>query len=263
MIRTVRGAVRLVFFLFVTSMVIIFLLIGNLILKVIFSKKQLKWKYQVIKVWANLIRLLLNIEVEMKGTPPKPPFFMAGNHLSYIDIIPLWLFSDTTFVAKSDISSWPVIGRVSHLIGIIFINRNMKRDVYRVNRLITQSIGDCQGVTVFPEGTSTKGKVVKPFHSSLLQYPVKKNMEVHYFSLSYKSKDPNRSAANYICWWGDMEFVSHFWELLKLSGFKATIRFGKKTVTGNDRKQMASRLWRNIQNDFIPVVKREVQKEVI
>src|SRR5699024_2393729 len=140
MIRTVRGAVRLVFFLFVTSMVIIFLLVGNLILKVIFSKKQLKWKYQVIKVWTNLIRLLLNIEVEMKGTPTKPPFFIAGYQFSYIYIISCWLFSDTTFVAKSDISSWPVIGRVSHLFGNIFTNRNMTRDVYRVNRLITQSI---------------------------------------------------------------------------------------------------------------------------
>lgn len=194
------------------------------------------------------------MDINIKGDLGDPPFYLVSNHLSYIDVVPLWLCAEGTFIAKSEVESWPFFGWATKILGVIFIDRNIRRDVQRVNKLIASTITEEQGVIIFPEGTSTKGEKVRPFHTSLLQYPAEVKMPVHYVSISYKSYDPDRPASDYICWWGDMPFFSHFWELLKLRGFEVRVAFGNQTICHHDRKVLASKLQQAVEAEFDPVV---------
>lgn len=253
MITILRAGIRLILFFLFSLLTVLLVGVGNLLLKPFSAKWTINWKNGVIQLWARLTSRVINMRIRVNGTPPEPPFFLVTNHLSYIDVLPLWTCAKGTFIAKSEIKSWPFFGWGTKTLGVIFIDRNLRRDVQRVNKLIASAVSDWQGVIIFPEGTSTKGVEVKPFHPSLLHYPVETEMSVSYATLSYRSNDPRRPASHYICWWGDMPFFNHFWELLKLPGFESVITFGEERIAASDRKELADQLWKHVQADFIPV----------
>ena len=254
MIANIRGSIRLLLFFLISLLTVLLVASGNILLSIVSTRWANIWKNRVIYLWSWLMSRLLKMDIHIKGSVGDPPFYLVSNHLSYIDVIPLWLCAKGTFIAKSEIESWPFFGWATKTLGVIFIDRNTRRDVQRVNKLIASTISEEQGVMIFPEGTSTKGEEVKPFHTSLLQYPAETDMPVQYASISYKSYDSNRPASHYICWWGDMPFFGHFWKLLKMKGFEVTISFGDKAIGHHDRKVLASKLHHAVKEHFDPVV---------
>ena len=210
------------------------------------------WKNRIITVWAYLTAQILGINIICEGSPPNPPFFLVSNHLSYIDVIPLWYCLDGTFIAKSEVASWPFFGWGTRTLGVLFIDRKLQSDVRRLNNRIADTISESEGIILFPEGTSSKGERVLPFNSSLLNYPAKKKMPVSCATVSYCSSDADRPAWSHICWWGDMAFLPHFWELLKIKRIDVTIRFGDK-LTANDRKTLSKQLHDQVSQLFTPI----------
>lgn len=257
MINFIRATVKLVLFFVSSLLVVVFVAAGNLLLRIFNKQWVIRWKNLVIKKWAAFTALILGIKINAKGKPPQPPFFLVSNHLSYIDVVPLWLYLDTTFIAKSEVRSWPFFGFATRVLGVLFINRELKRDVHRMNQRISEAISDEQGIVLFPEGTSTKGEKVLPFNTSLLYYPADSKISVNYAAISYTSFDINRPAQQKICWWGDMTFFSHFWELLKMPGFEANIQFGEREIINDNRKKLAQQLHEAVSEQFIPCKSRQ------
>lgn len=260
MINIFKGFIRLVIFFTLSVITVVLVAVGNIIARLLNANWAVIGKNNIICSWAQLTALLLNMKVKIEGHPPKSPFILVSNHLSYMDVVPLWIAVDGTFIAKSEIKSWPFFGWATNILGIIFIDRELKRDVHRVNNIIKSTITEHQGIIIFPEGTSTQGETVYPFHPALLQYPAEFERPVHYASITYKSFDSDKLASKYICWWGDMSFFDHFWELLKLSGFEVSIKFGNPPIVNPDRKQLAQQLHQVVKTNFEPVKQEDPQE---
>ena len=182
---------------------------------------------------------------------------MVANHLSYIDILVLAAVADVFFIAKAEISAWPGLGLLSRTVGTIFIDRELRRDVKRVNRLVERTLEEGYGVVLFPEGTSTQGYEVIPFKSSLLAFPAQERLPVHAATLSYRTTSGDLPANLSVCWWGDARFFAHFWQLLGVPGFVASVRFLSETVVDSDRKKLAASLQRVVADSFVQVVSFE------
>lgn len=253
MTENVRASLRLILFFLLSLTTVILVGAGNVLLRLVKPSVVAKWKNRIITIWAYLTAQILGLSITSEGTPPRPPFFLVSNHLSYIDVIPLWYFLDGTFIAKSEVSKWPFFGWGTRTLGVLFINRTLQSDVRRMNRRIADTISNSQGIILFPEGTSSKGERVLPFNSSLLNYPAKKKMPVSSAVISYRSTDADRPAWSHVCWWGDMAFLPHFWELLKIKKVDVRIRFGDKR-TASDRKKLSKMLHEQVSQLFIPIV---------
>ncbi len=208
------------------------------------------WRIKIVRSWARAICHMLGMKIHVTGTPPKPPFFLVSNHLSYIDIILFFSLSDCIFVAKSEVSNWPFIGYLAKTAGTLFINRKQYRDIPRVNHLIREVIGVHQGVLLFPEGTSSAGEEILPFKPSLLQLPAEDNLEVCCAAIQYAAPGGYPDAATSICWWGDMTFADHLWRLFKFPGFEARISFSDKTARGKNRKSIAGKAEEIVKYEF-------------
>ncbi|MEL7834576.1 lysophospholipid acyltransferase family protein [Fodinibius sp. Rm-B-1B1-1] len=250
---TFRAFLRIIAFLTITVTTVITTAMGDILLGFISQSGVVRWKNKVIKWWARWSSKVLGFNIKVTGNPPEAPFFLVSNHLSYVDVIPLWYYLDATFIAKSEIKSWPFFGWATQKLGVLFIDRQLRSDVKRMNKQIADSINAEQGVILFPEGTSSKGKKVLPFKSSLLNYPAEKNMPVHYASISYRSLDTDRPAWSHVCWWGDMSFLPHFWELLKIKHIEVIIDFGE-SISAKDRKVLSSKLQKAVSKSFKPVI---------
>lgn len=209
-------------------------------------------KRTVIPVFGRVLASIVGMNITKSGQAPDAPFFLVSNHLSYLDIIPLWIHTGGTFIAKNEIKNWPFFGIAAKLAGILFIDRENKRDISRVNSLLDNAINEYQGIILFPEGTSTNGEEVLPFHAPLLQYPALEETPVSYASISYSTNDETKPASQYVCWWGDMTFFSHFFDLLKIKSFNARIVFGDKAVVNKNRKKLANILHQKVAANFVP-----------
>jgi 1-acyl-sn-glycerol-3-phosphate acyltransferase len=236
-----------------TALLEVILLAGKLSL--LFShRRRIGWRNFIVQTWARTVARIVNMKVHAEGRPPRPPFYLVSNHLSYFDVIAYFTQVHCVFIAKAELADWPIFGFLSKSANTVFINRNSKKDIPRVNALIEKAIHESDGVIVFPESTSTKGNAVLPFKSSLLEYAADKNFPVSYATIHYRTGPEDPPAYLSICWWGNMTFGGHFLDLLKLSKIEATITFGSTTVQGDDRKTIAQELWRRINGQFVPTV---------
>lgn len=261
MLLNLRASIRLFLFFVLSLATVLIVAAGRLTIGLFSPALAVSWKNTIIGLWATLVAQVIGLKMNRKGTPPDPPFFLVSNHLSYIDVIPLWKYLDGTFVAKSEVKSWPFFGWGTQILGVLFIDRENMLDTHRMNNKIADTISEAQGVILFPEGTSTKGERVVSFNAPLLEYPASVRMPVHFATVRYRSLDERWPAHLNICWWGDMPFFSHFWELLKMPGFEVDITFGDTTVTEGDRKKLAKTLHNRVATDFLPVVDQNHQTQ--
>ncbi len=252
MMNTYRASIKIFVF-------ILFTLIGSLIYLILYGiVKLFNYPYEPIRnwymrSWAKGSARIFNFHVECEGKPPKEPFILVCNHLSYLDIIPLYFHLNCTFVAKKDVKSWPVLGFLVYMMGVIFIDRSIKSDVVRVNKLLTESLNEYQGIVIFPEGTSTGGKTILPFKSSLLEYPATMNMEVYIASIHYKTSEKDLDAVDSVCFFGARHsFPKHVFMMAKNYHIDCKIHFNEEPVKASDRKELADKLHQKMMNQFIP-----------
>jgi 1-acyl-sn-glycerol-3-phosphate acyltransferase len=133
-----------------------------------FSHKRRLWG---IKVWSRQVLGFLHLRLTVRGSLPSghAPTLIVSNHVSWLDICVLNSVLPVRFVAKSDVRGWPLVGFLVSRTGTIFIERRNPLDTVRTNRAIVQALTRGEHVAMFPEGTSTDGTEVKPFHASLFQ----------------------------------------------------------------------------------------------
>jgi len=250
--KLLRGTTRLLLLTLLTGAVSLSLIVGKVVL-IPFQRAALVWRNWHFKTWARLVVWLLKIKIKSSNIAPRAPFLLVANHLSYIDIIVLASQLDCAFVAKSEVSKWPVLGWLTRTTDTVFINRKQHRNLIAAMQEVHQLIDKGLGVVLFAEGTSTDGKQVAPFKSSMLELAAHKGVPVYYASISYATKVDETCATQSVCWWGDMTFSDHFFRLLQLSSFEAVLKFGRDPIVASDRRVLAARLWQAVNAQFIPV----------
>lgn len=214
------------------------------------------WRNLFMKTWSYGMSKILNLHIQTIGTPPKAPFFLVSNHLSYVDIVPLFLNLKCTFVAKKEVRSWPVLGFMVKSVGVIFIDRTRNRDITRVNKVLSNSLNKHQGMIVFPEGTTSAGTHILPFRASLLHFPASKKIPVHYCSIRYETdqKNGDKHAEVSVCFYGAREPIHvHLFKLASNRRIDCTIRFGDEPVESADRKELTDKLHEKIDEIFVPM----------
>lgn len=179
----------------------------------------------------------LQVKINVCGTVPQNGL-IASNHLSYIDILVLGAVTPGIFVSKNEVRYWPIIGFLSTWAGTLYLRRDRRADVAKVGRQMAGYLSAQRRVIVFPEGTSSDGIDVLPFHSSLFSPSVRTSTQVTPCYLSYT--EPGNDPEHLICYWGSMLFLTHFLKLLTLESIQATLKFGESIEGGQNRKQLAT-----------------------
>jgi 1-acyl-sn-glycerol-3-phosphate acyltransferase len=109
-------------------------------------------------------------------------------------------------------------------------------------------------LVLFPEGTSTCGTTVRRFHSALLAPAVDLGLSVCHATLRYRTAHRERPAEQTVCWWGEMTFAAHLFELLRLPSFEAELQLGSQALFDTDRKRLARRLQAEVARRLAPAL---------
>jgi 1-acyl-sn-glycerol-3-phosphate acyltransferase len=217
------------------------------------TERALAWRNRNFCGWARASARLMGLTVNVRNTAPSAPFLLTSNHLSYVDVVVFASLLPCAFVAKSEVSGWPILGSVSTTFDTIFIDRKNRRDVLRAMRMVETTLGQGLGVVLFAEGTSTAGLTPKPFKSSLLEFAARQRLPVFYSSIRYVVPPGERAVEQSVCWWGSMTFPSHLFRLLQLPEFRAELTFGPDPVVSEDRRILAGQLWSAVAAQLEPL----------
>jgi 1-acyl-sn-glycerol-3-phosphate acyltransferase len=195
-----------------------------------------RWKIisRLNRNYTLLLRLILNIRVTVTGDEgqlERGGYVIIANHVGYVDGIVLGSIFPILFVSKREVKSWPIVGQWNVLCGTIFINRQRKVQVASLIRQMTRKLQQEANLLLFPEGTSTNGEEILPFQTVPLAAPLRNRSIIVPVTVTYKTIDDqpvttaNRDS---VYWYGDMEFVTHFWNLLALRGIEVLVTIQPK-----------------------------------
>jgi 1-acyl-sn-glycerol-3-phosphate acyltransferase len=196
-----------------------------------------------VSQWARQMLRILGIELCLEGTPPASgPVLLVANHISWLDILVLHAAGHCRFVAKSDVKRWPLIGALATGAGTLYIERESRRDAMRVVHHMAESLRAEQVLAVFPEGTTSDGRALLPFHANLLQAAISAAAPVQPVALSFVDKRTGRMslAPSYV---GDETLAGSLWRTLTAPPLVARVAFGEpEHARGRDRRAWAAAL---------------------
>jgi 1-acyl-sn-glycerol-3-phosphate acyltransferase len=158
---------------------------------------------------------VVGVRVKRRGRPMRHAGAVVANHSSWLDIFSLNAVQKVLFVSKAEVQHWPLIGVISRSTGTVFIERKQTHAAKHKGIFQTRLL---QGhrLLFFPEGTSTDGRRVLPFRSSLFaaffEEELRESMWIQPVSLIYVA--PIGRDVRFYGWWGDEDFVPHFIKIL-------------------------------------------------
>jgi 1-acyl-sn-glycerol-3-phosphate acyltransferase len=196
-----------------------------------------------VNVWARRMLRILGIELRLLGTPAAHgPMLLVANHISWLDILVMHAARHCRFVSKSDVEHWPLIGTLATGAGTLYIERESRRHVMRVVHHMAQALRAGDVLAIFPEGTTSDGLALLPFHANLVQAAISAQAPVQPVALSFVdcASGGITTAARYV---GDETLVGSLWRTLTAPPLAAVVAFGEpQSAEGRDRRAWAAAL---------------------
>lgn len=218
-------------------------LAGWLTIKLVFPRLSPPQRDARVQVWALQMLRLMGIRVRVRGLPPtQGPLLLVANHISWLDILVLHAARHCRFVSKSELKHWPLIGTLATGAGTLYIERESRRDAMRVVHRMARSLGDGDILAVFPEGTTSDGRTLLPFHANLIQAAVAADAPVLPVALQFVETGSGQPSFA-PCYIGDDTLIGSIWRTLTSPGITAVVSYGlPQHAQGRSRRDWAGDL---------------------
>jgi len=195
---------------------------------------------------------IVGIRLVVIGAPSaaKPTLFVS-NHSSYLDIEVLGALLPASFVAKSEVSGWPMFGLLAKLQRTVFIERRRGR-TGRSRDDIAARLEGGDNLVLFAEGTSSDGNRVLPFKSALFAVaslrPGGRPLVVQPVSVTPTRLDGiplGYAHRTLYAWCGDMSLAPHLWDFVRLGRMVVQVEFHPPVTLDevSSRKALAEHCW--------------------
>jgi len=207
--------------------------------------------YVLPRLWHKGVCKIFGIKIRQTGVPyTDTQVLYMSNHISYLDISMMAsVIPNASFVAKKAVASWPVWGFLSTLQQTAFISRS-RGDAKKEANALDAMLQNGKNLIIFPEGTSTDGRGVLDFKSSLFSIALQDGLDhlmIQPITLQLLQTDgcapQTQDARDLYAWHRDMdtELHHHLWHIAKHSGALVQITFHDIIAAKdfNDRKTLA------------------------
>jgi 1-acyl-sn-glycerol-3-phosphate acyltransferase len=213
---------------------------GLLVITWRFPQLGTQQKSERIQLWAVDLLACIAIKVEVIGKPTQQgPMLLVANHISWLDIAMVLASGHCRFVAKAEIQHWPLIGRLATAAGTLYISRESPRAALHVVHHMAEQLRAGEVLAVFPEGTTSNGLQLLPFHANLFQAAISADAPAQPLALQFvDARTGQISLAP--CYIDDDTLFGSVWRTLTSPPLHATLIFGTpQPCNGRDRRAWA------------------------
>lgn len=208
--------------------------------------------------WSKTLLAILSVSVREREARHDLPdrCMLVLNHISWLDIFVINARSPATFIAKSEIRNWPAVGWLCTLVGTLYIERGRPSAARRATQTIVSELERGTLIAVFPEGTTTFGRSLEPFHAALFQPAVDAEAALQPIALRYLDTSGRQSdAPGYV---GETSFLESVWTIVSTRHIVAEVTPLAPVMTREQsRRSLAQRTERAIAAALgVPVPER-------
>jgi len=195
-----------------------------------------------IRWWSRKMLAVLGIAFECDGEPARYAALLVVNHVSWLDIMAVHaVVPEARFVSKADVKGWPLVSRLVDAAGTLYLEREKKRDALRVVHAVAAALGAGDVVAIFPEGTTSTGHGLLPFHANLLQAAIVTATPVQPVALSYA--DATHAVSEAVEFIGDTGLLTSLWRTSCGEGVRLRLTFlAPRASAGAERRALAAQL---------------------
>jgi 1-acyl-sn-glycerol-3-phosphate acyltransferase len=194
-------------------------------------------RHRAIRWWSGGLMRIFGFRVVRIGEPIRGPALIVANHLSWLDIELIHSQRAVEFVAKAEISRWPLVGWLARRAGTIYHRRGSTESLASVAQRMVERLKQGAQVGVFPEGGTTDGRRVRTFHARIFQTAVDAQVPVQPVALRYlRDGEPNTSVA----FLHGESFFANFVRVLGEPSMRAEVHFLEALPPHNEgRRRLA------------------------
>jgi len=195
-----------------------------------------------IEWWSRKTLQLMGIALVVEGQPAVGGALLVANHISWLDITALHAVCPRArFVSKADVKHWPLLSRLSDASNTLYLERERKRDALRVVHQMAEALRSRDLIAVFPEGTTSDGRRLLPFHANLLQAAIVTGTPVQPVALRFSDRrQPVSAAVEFV---GATTLLQSVWRVACGDGLTAHVSLLPPRDSANaDRRSLAELL---------------------
>lgn len=167
--------------------------------------------HRLIRAWSAGLMRVFGFRLRRSGIPVAGAALFVANHVSWIDIVALHSQRMMGFVAKKEISRWPLVGWLASRGETIYHQRGSQESLGGVLHEMLGRLRGGRSVGVFPEGRTRDGREVGPFHARIFLAAVEAGVAVQPVALRYGE---HASAQTVVAFRAGESFVGNFLRLL-------------------------------------------------
>jgi 1-acyl-sn-glycerol-3-phosphate acyltransferase len=186
----------------------------------------------------RLLCVLLGVRVRVVGERHiGSALLIVSNHVSWLDIPVITSRCPVVFVAKREVSTWPLFGQLAKLQRTVFVDRTRRHKTAEVNAQIAARLAEGDPVVLFGEGTSSDGNRVLAFRSALIGAARDALAEAEHadrvwlqpLSVAYThlhGLPMGRQHRGRVAWYGDLDLMPHLGEVIRGGAIDVTVTWG-------------------------------------
>ena len=120
------------------------------------------------------------LEEALRSAQAGQPLVVVSNHASYLDVLVVAAVSPVPicFVAKSEVSAWPVVGTFIRKCRYLTVSRQDASQAAADSQGMGKRLESGETVHVFPEGTFTRHNGLRPFQMGAFKWAVESGCPV-------------------------------------------------------------------------------------
>ena len=197
------------------------------------------------------------IRITCHGAPArKTGVLFVANHLSWADIPVLGARIHGSFVAKSEVGGWGVVGWLATLARTVYVERTRRSSTGEQRDIIGDRLARGDNIILFPEGTNSDGVETMPFKTSLFAVTEgRPDILIQPVTIAYtriNGLPVTRRRLPDVAWIGDTELMPHAMSFLALGRVNAEIIFHPAVSAADfaSRKTLAQHCETVISNGY-------------
>lgn len=215
---------------------------GVAIVAFVFPRLPLPARQARIRWWAGKMLGAMGVALRVEGAPAPGGKLLVVNHVSWLDILAIHAVApEARFVSKADVRAWPLLAQLIDSAGTLYLERERKRDALRVVHDMAAALQAGATVAIFPEGTTSTGHGLLPFHANLLQAAIAAGVPVQPLALRFA--DATHAVSEAVEFIGATTLARSLWRTACGEQVTARLVFlAVRPTTGRDRRELAEQL---------------------
>lgn len=146
----------------------------------------------IFRIWCRAFVHALGVDLRLhqKNREPLPQrYLLIANHPSAFEDIGIPALFDVDCLAKKEVSSWWLVGRISVAAGTLFVRRESRGSRRQASQEIAARLHAGRNVALFPEGGAKGKRLHHPFHYGAFEISLSTGIPILPVFIHYEAQD--------------------------------------------------------------------------